>query len=155
MRRPQMRRAALVLTLGLLVPWTVLLADPFQQRPIPLPWTDSRDVAVADFNNDGLPDIAALDSYGPVHTECYPPPGPISCGDRMLLTVALNEGRLLVGLSRDELEQLATAPAGSVRKVSRPNLGAAIASGGWGATTVSRWRCPGSSARRRRRACRW
>jgi len=92
MRRPQMRRAALVVTTGLLAPWTVLLADPFQVRTIPLPWTDSRDVAVADFNNDGLPDIAALDSYGPAHTECYPPPGPISCGDGMLLTVALNEG---------------------------------------------------------------
>jgi pseudouridylate synthase len=52
-------------------------------------------------------------------------------------TVALNEGRLLVGLARDELESLATAPAGSVRKVSRPTLGAAIASGGWGATTVA------------------
>lgn len=52
-------------------------------------------------------------------------------------TVAVREGRLLVGLSRDELETLATAPAGSVRKVSRPNLGAAIASGGHGATTVA------------------
>jgi len=52
-------------------------------------------------------------------------------------TVALNAGRLLVGLAPDELEELATAPAGSVRKVSRPNLGAAIASGGWGATTVA------------------
>jgi pseudouridylate synthase len=52
-------------------------------------------------------------------------------------TVALNAGRLLVGLAPDELEGLATAPAGSVRKVSRPNLGAAIASGGWGATTVA------------------
>jgi pseudouridine-5'-phosphate glycosidase len=52
-------------------------------------------------------------------------------------TVALNEGRLLVGLSRAQLEALATAPAGSVRKVSRPSLGAAIASGGWGATTVA------------------
>jgi pseudouridine-5'-phosphate glycosidase len=52
-------------------------------------------------------------------------------------TVALNGGRLLVGLSRDQLEALATAPAGSVRKVSRPNLGASIAAGGWGATTVA------------------
>jgi pseudouridine-5'-phosphate glycosidase len=52
-------------------------------------------------------------------------------------TVALNAGRLLVGLSADDLEALATAPHGSVRKVSRPNLGAAIASGGWGATTVA------------------
>lgn len=52
-------------------------------------------------------------------------------------TVALNRGRLLVGLSAAELEALASAPAGSVRKVSRPNLGLAIASGGWGATTVA------------------
>ena len=46
-------------------------------------------------------------------------------------------GRLLVGLAMDELEALATAPKGSVRKVSRPNLGLAIASGEWGATTVA------------------
>lgn len=52
-------------------------------------------------------------------------------------TVALHAGRLLVGLSADELEALATAPAGSVRKVARPSLAAAIASGGRGATTVS------------------
>ncbi len=52
-------------------------------------------------------------------------------------TVALNHGRLLVGLSADDLEALATAPKGSVRKVSRPNLGFAIASGEWGATTVA------------------
>jgi pseudouridine-5'-phosphate glycosidase len=52
-------------------------------------------------------------------------------------TVALNHGRLLVGLAPDELEALATAPRGSVRKVSRPNLGLAIASGEWGGTTVA------------------
>ena len=52
-------------------------------------------------------------------------------------TVALNEGRLLVGMSGDDLEALATAPRGSVRKVSRHNLGEAIASGRWGATTVA------------------
>jgi pseudouridylate synthase len=52
-------------------------------------------------------------------------------------TVALNDGRLLVGLSPAELEALATAPSGSVRKVSRATLGAAIAGGGWGATTVA------------------
>jgi pseudouridine-5'-phosphate glycosidase len=51
--------------------------------------------------------------------------------------VALNEGRLLVGLSAHDLEALATAPKGSLRKVSRPNLGLAIASGEWGATTVA------------------
>jgi pseudouridine-5'-phosphate glycosidase len=52
-------------------------------------------------------------------------------------TVALDAGRLLVGLSPGALEALATAPRGSVRKVSRPSLGAAIASGGRGATTVA------------------
>ena len=52
-------------------------------------------------------------------------------------TVAMNEGKLLVGLSGAELEALATAPRGSVRKVSRPNMGLAIASGRWGATTVA------------------
>jgi pseudouridylate synthase len=52
-------------------------------------------------------------------------------------TVAINDGCLLVGLSPAELEALATAPSGSVRKVSRATLGAAIAGGGWGATTVA------------------
>lgn len=52
-------------------------------------------------------------------------------------TIALNDGRLLVGLSPADLAALATAPPGTVRKVARPSLGQAIASGEWGATTVS------------------
>src|SRR5262245_1227570 len=36
-------------------------------------------------------------------------------------TVAIRDGRLLVGLSEGELEELATAPAGSVRKAARPS----------------------------------
>jgi pseudouridine-5'-phosphate glycosidase len=52
-------------------------------------------------------------------------------------TVAVFEGRLLVGLGGGGLEALATAPAGSVRKASRPSLAAALAGGGWAATTVS------------------
>jgi pseudouridine-5'-phosphate glycosidase len=52
-------------------------------------------------------------------------------------TVAVHDGALLVGLSAGELEALATAPAGSVRKAARPSLGLALASGGWAATTVS------------------
>ena len=52
-------------------------------------------------------------------------------------TVAIHDGRLLVGLDADALEALATAPAGSVRKAARPSLAAAIAAGGWAATTVS------------------
>jgi pseudouridine-5'-phosphate glycosidase len=52
-------------------------------------------------------------------------------------TVAIRDGRLLVGLAAADLEGLATAPPGSVRKASRPSLGAAIVAGGWAATTVS------------------
>ena len=52
-------------------------------------------------------------------------------------TVAVHAGRLLVGLDDAAIESLATAPPGSVRKAARPSLAAAIAAGGWAATTVS------------------
>ena len=52
-------------------------------------------------------------------------------------TVAIHGGRLLVGLDTSALIALATAPSGSVRKAARPSLAAAIADGGWAATTVS------------------
>jgi pseudouridine-5'-phosphate glycosidase len=61
----------------------------------------------------------------------------VRAGGAVPATVAISGGRLLVGLDGAALEALATAPAGSVTKVSRPSLGAAIAAGGWGATTVS------------------
>ena len=52
-------------------------------------------------------------------------------------TVAIRDGQVLVGLSDADLEALATAPLGSVRKAARPSLAAALAAGGWAATTVS------------------
>ena len=52
-------------------------------------------------------------------------------------TVAIHDGRLLVGLEEAALEALATAQAGSVRKAARPSLAVALADGGWAATTVS------------------
>jgi len=52
-------------------------------------------------------------------------------------TVAILDGRLLVGLDGSALEALGTAPAGSVRKAARPSLAIALAEGGWAATTVS------------------
>ena len=52
-------------------------------------------------------------------------------------TVAIHEGRLLVGLVEAALEALATAPEGTVRKAARPSLAASLAAGGWAATTVS------------------
>ncbi len=52
-------------------------------------------------------------------------------------TVAIRDGRLLVGLDAQALETLATAPAGSVRKAARPTMAVALSQGGWAATTVS------------------
>ena len=52
-------------------------------------------------------------------------------------TVAVHDGRIVVGLSDADLEALATAPAGSVLKASRPSFAAAVARIGWAATTVS------------------
>jgi pseudouridylate synthase len=52
-------------------------------------------------------------------------------------TVAIRDGRLLVGLDGAALEALATAAPGTVRKAARPTLAAALAAGGWAATTVS------------------
>jgi pseudouridine-5'-phosphate glycosidase len=52
-------------------------------------------------------------------------------------TVAIRDGRILVGLDDEALEALATAPAGSVLKAARPSLSAALTRDGWSATTVS------------------
>jgi len=52
-------------------------------------------------------------------------------------TVAIRDGRLLVGLDAAGLQSLATAPAGSVRKAARPSLASAFTERGWAATTVS------------------
>jgi pseudouridine-5'-phosphate glycosidase len=52
-------------------------------------------------------------------------------------TVAIRDGRLLVGLDEAALVALATAPEGSVRKAARPSLAVALVEGGWAATTVS------------------
>src|SRR5688572_8459022 len=49
-------------------------------------------------------------------------------------TVALHDGRILVGLDRGSLETLAMAPPGSVRKAARPSLAVALDAGGWAAT---------------------
>jgi pseudouridine-5'-phosphate glycosidase len=50
-------------------------------------------------------------------------------------TVAIHAGRILVGLDEAALVELATASG--VLKAARPSLAAALASGGWAATTVS------------------
>ncbi len=50
-------------------------------------------------------------------------------------TVAIQGGRILVGLSEEQLVTLATTVG--VMKASRPSLSVALAGGGWAATTVS------------------
>jgi pseudouridylate synthase len=57
--------------------------------------------------------------------------------DAVPATVAIRDGRILVGLDAAALHALATAPPGSVRKAARPSLAIALAEGGWAATTVS------------------
>jgi pseudouridine-5'-phosphate glycosidase len=49
-------------------------------------------------------------------------------------TIALRDGCMVIGLSEEELSELADAPAG---KASRQNLAAALVQGGWWGTTVS------------------
>jgi pseudouridine-5'-phosphate glycosidase len=52
-------------------------------------------------------------------------------------TIAVLQGRITVGLSHDEVEQLGKRPKGSVRKVSRRDLPIAVGLGEDGATTVA------------------
>jgi pseudouridine-5'-phosphate glycosidase len=52
-------------------------------------------------------------------------------------TIAIRDGRFLIGLDDEALEALATAPQGSVLKAARPTLSAALTRDGWSATTVS------------------
>jgi pseudouridine-5'-phosphate glycosidase len=52
-------------------------------------------------------------------------------------TVAIRDGRVLVGLSNADLEALGSAESGSIAKAARPTLAAALAAPGWAATTVS------------------
>ena len=51
-------------------------------------------------------------------------------------TIALHDGKVLVGLNNDQLEALATAGS-NVRKVSRRDLASVLTQRSWGATTVA------------------
>jgi len=51
-------------------------------------------------------------------------------------TIALHDGKVLVGLNNDQLEALATAGP-NVRKVSRRDLASILTQRSWGATTVA------------------
>ncbi len=99
---------------------------------------------VADALADGRP-VVALESTLISHGLPYPQNVEVASASEQAVrrsgavpaTVAMRDGRLLVGLTADEFEALAAAPAGSVRKVSRHSLAEGAAAGGWAATTVS------------------
>jgi len=67
----------------------------------------------------------------------------LACGDAIResgcepATIAIHDGTIHVGLDDRQLLELATAPAGSVLKASRPSLAEAFDRPGWSATTVS------------------
>jgi pseudouridylate synthase len=93
---------------------------------------------------DGRP-VVALESTLISHGLAYPANLEVASASEAAVresgaipaTVAIREGRLLVGLDAASLEALATAERGSVMKAARPSLGVALARGGWAATTVS------------------
>jgi pseudouridine-5'-phosphate glycosidase len=100
--------------------------------------------AVADALRSGAP-LVALESTLISHGLPYPQNVAVARASEAAVrasgatpaTVAIHGGRILVGLDDAALEALATAPAGSVFKAARPSLAAALADGGWAATTVS------------------
>ncbi len=100
--------------------------------------------AVAAALADGAP-IVALESTLISHGLPYPlnlevaldSEAAVRAAGAVPATVAIWDGRILVGLDRSQLDALATAPAGSVRKAARPSLAIALVTGGWAATTVS------------------
>ena len=61
----------------------------------------------------------------------------VRAGGAVPATIAILGGKITVGLTRAQIENLATRPAGSVRKCSRRDLPIAVARGEDGATTVA------------------
>ena len=116
--------------------------EPSGASPIRHLLTIAPEVAAA--LGDGAP-VVALESTLISHGLPYPQNLEVAAASEAAVrtagavpaTVAIRDGRLLVGLDRPALEALATAPAGSVRKAARPSLAAALAAGGLAATTVS------------------
>ena len=99
---------------------------------------------VASALRDGTP-VVALESTLISHGLPYPQNIEVASASEAAVresgavpaTVAIHDGRVLVGLDTDALHALATAPAGTVRKAARPSLAIALSEGGWAATTVS------------------
>ena len=94
--------------------------------------------------NEGRP-LVALESTVITHGLPYPQnvetamamEAAVREGGATPATIAVLGGRLTAGLATDQLEYLATRPAGSERKCSRRDLALAMARGEDGATTVA------------------
>jgi pseudouridine-5'-phosphate glycosidase len=105
---------------------------------------DRLDVAdeVAAALTAGLP-VVALESTLISHGLPYPQnvevargaEAAIRAGGAVPATVAIRDGRVIVGLAAGDIEALAAAKG--VIKAARPNLASALVAGGWAATTVS------------------
>ena len=99
---------------------------------------------VADALAGGRP-IVALESTLITHGLPYPDNLEVATGAESAVrksgavaaTVAIHNGELLFGLGGDQLEELATAAAGTIAKASRSTLAAALSTSGWAGTTVS------------------
>jgi pseudouridine-5'-phosphate glycosidase len=104
--------------------------------------TLSRDVATA--LAEGRP-VVALESTLITHGLPYPinvetalaMEDAVRAGGAQPATIAVLKGRLTVGISADEIESLASRPAGQVRKCSRRDLPIVVGLGTDGATTVA------------------
>ena len=104
--------------------------------------TLSRDVAAA--LAEGRP-IVALESTLITHGLPYPAnvetalamEEAVRAGGALPATIAILKGRLTVGISGDDIEALASRPAGQVRKCSRRDLPIVVGLGADGATTVA------------------
>jgi pseudouridylate synthase len=104
--------------------------------------TLSRDVAAA--LADGRP-VVALESTLITHGLPYPAnvetalamEDAVRASGAQPATIAVLAGRLTVGMSADEIEWLASRPAGQVRKCSRRDLPIVVGLGTDGATTVA------------------
>jgi pseudouridine-5'-phosphate glycosidase len=109
-----------------------VIADRLQLAPV-----------VAEALRDGRP-VVALESTLISHGLPYPQnlevaraaEAAVAEGGALPATIAIHDGKFLVGLDDASIEALATAPEGAVAKAARPSLATALA-GGWAATTVS------------------
>jgi len=61
----------------------------------------------------------------------------VRAGGAVPATIAILKGKMTVGITHDDIERLATMPAGSVRKCSRRDLPITVGLGEDGATTVA------------------